>query len=66
MNPLEKQVTVSEIDPTVPPQFAGMHVCPNIAFPKFNAQSKAPKHVMYGVEALWLHKHAWRRAGLYS
>ena len=24
-----------------------------------------PKHAMYGIEAMWIYKHAWRGAGLY-
>ena len=54
INPLDKQVIISEGDPAVPPRFAARPVCPNIAAPKMNTQSKAPKHVMHGVEALWL------------
>ena len=52
-------------DPTIPDYFKGRAVCPNIAVPRINETSDAPKHIMYGVEALWLYKHAWRGAGLY-
>ena len=65
VNPLDKQVVASMGDHTVPDEFKGRAVCPNIAVPRMNETSEAPKHIMYGVEALWLYKHAWRGAGLY-
>ena len=65
INPLDKQVLVIENDPAVPTGYAGRPVCPNIAVPRFNEQSTAPKHIMYNIEALWLYKHAWKGAGLY-
>ena len=65
VNPLDKQVVASMEDDTLPQHFRGRSVCPNIATPKTIEQSEAPKHVMYGIEALWMYKHAWRGAGLY-
>ena len=49
----------------------GRAVCPNTASPKIVEPSgkeddkNLPKHVMYGIEAFWIYKHAWRGAGLY-
>ena len=71
VNPLEKQVLASKLDDTIPEAFRGRSVCPNIATPKIIESSGKeeekiqPKHVMYGIEAFWMYKHAWRGAGLY-
>ena len=71
VNPLEKQVEASKLDETIPEAFRGRSVCPNIATPKITESSGKedekiqPKHVMYGIEAFWMYKHAWRGAGLY-
>ena len=65
VNPLDKQVVASMGDESIPECFRGRSVCPNIAAPRTIETSVAPKHVMYGIEALWMYKHAWRGAGLY-
>ena len=65
VNPLDKQVVASMGDESIPVCFRGRSVCPNIAAPRTIETSVAPKHVMYGIEALWMYKHAWRGAGLY-
>ena len=71
VNPLDKQVEASKLDETIPEDFRGRSVCPNIATPKIIEPSGKedekiqPRHVMYAIEAFWLFKHAWRGAGLY-
>ena len=71
VNPLDKQVIASKLDEVVPEAFRGRSICPNIATPRITESSGKeddkiqPKHVMYGIEAFWLYKHAWRGAGLY-
>ena len=71
VNPLDKQVIASRMDEVVPEERRGRSVCPNIATPRITESSGKeddkiqPKHVMYGIEAFWLYKHAWRGAGLY-
>ena len=66
INPLDKQVVESMGDESIPEYFRGRSVCPNIAAPRTIETSVAPKHVMYGIEALWMYKHAWRGASLYD
>ena len=71
VNPLDKQVIASNLDEVVPEAYRGRSVCPNIAVPRVTEPTGKdedkiqPRHVMYGIEALWLYKHAWRGAGLY-
>ena len=71
VNPLDKQVISSMGDDTIPQQWKGKSVCPNIASPRIvetagkEDDKNLPKHVMYGIEAFWIYKHAWRGAGLY-
>ena len=71
VNPLDKQGITSMGDETIPEHYRGRSVCPNIASPKIIEPSgkdddkNMPKHVMYGIEAMWIYKHAWRGAGLY-
>ena len=71
VNPLDKQVIASRMDEAVPKERRGRSVCPNIATPRTTEQTGKdedklqPRHVMYGIEAFWLYKHAWRGAGLY-
>ena len=70
VNPLDKQVLSSTEDETVPENFRGRSICPNSASPKMIEPSgkeddkNMPKHAMYGIEAMWIYKHAWRGAGL--
>ena len=71
VNPLDKQVIASRMDEVVPEERRGRSVCPNIATPRVteplgkDEDKIQPRHVMYGIEAFWLYKHAWRGAGLY-
>ena len=71
VNPLDKQVIASKLDDAVPKERRGRSVCPNIATPRVteptgkDEDKLQPRQVMYGIEALWLYKHAWRGAGLY-
>ena len=57
-NPLEKRLVADKHDVTIPDQFKRQMVVANIAFPRLSNQ-KAPKHIMFNIEAVWLYKHAW-------
>ena len=64
VNPLDKQAIASKMDEVVPEERRGRSVCPNIATPRVteplgkDEDKVQPRHVMYGIEAFWLYKHA--------
>ena len=60
VNPLDKQVVSSMGDDTIPEQWKGRSVCPNIASPRIveptgkEDDKNLPKHVMYGIVFFFL------------
>ena len=63
-NPLDKQLVADEKDAIVPDKYKGQMVVANTEFPRLSNQ-KAPKHIMFNIEAMWFYKHVWQGAGLY-